>query len=106
MIIAGTSLETHHRFLREAENLRFDFVQSLNQVHQDNLDYKADMNRHNDDKAARVSANNWQVLSAFSFKPDPQTVRLSNSIPYFLQLLLWVGLALLIIKIAVRRMGR
>lgn len=106
MMIAGTSLETHHRFLREAEKLRFDFVQSLNQVHQDNLDYKADMNRHNDDKAARVSASNWQVLSAFSFKPDPQIVRLANSIPYFLQLLLWVGLVLLVLNIAVRRMGR
>jgi len=102
MMIAGSSLETHHRFLREAEKLRFDFVQSLNQIHQDTLDYKADMNRHNDDKSARVSASNWQVLSEFSFTTDTPTTRLSNSIPYLLQLLFWGLIVVFGIRVAVR----
>ncbi|MDO6695360.1 DUF3526 domain-containing protein [Aliiglaciecola sp. 3_MG-2023] len=106
MMIAGTSLETHHRFLREAEKLRFDFVQSLNQVHQDTLDYKTDMNRHNDNQAARVSAGNWRVLSEFSFTPDSATVRLAKSVPHFLQLLLWGAIVFLGLRFAVRRISQ
>lgn len=105
MIIAGTSLETHHRFLREAETLRFDFVQSLNKVHQDTLTYQADINRHKDDKAARVNAENWQVLSSFSFKPDTAFTRLSRSIPFGVQLIFWAGLVGFTLRFAVRRMS-
>lgn len=103
MIIAGTSLETHHRFLREAEILRFDFVQSLNKVHQDTLNYQADINRHKDDKAARVNAENWQVLSSFSFEPDTATTRLSRSVLYGFQLILWAALVCFCLRFAVRR---
>ncbi|WP_076417089.1 DUF3526 domain-containing protein [Colwellia sp. UCD-KL20] len=105
MIIAGTSLETHHRFLREAEDLRFDFVQSLNKVHQDNLNYQADMNRHKDDKAARVNADNWQVLSSFSFEPDTPKTRLSRSILYGFQLIFWAALVCFSLRFAVRRIS-
>lgn len=105
MIIAGTSLETHHRFLREAEILRFDFVQSLNKVHQDTLSYQADINRHKNDKAARVNAENWQVLSSFSFKPDAATTRLSRSVPFGFQLILWASLVGFTLRFAVRRIS-
>ena len=44
--LAGTDLATHHRFLREAEALRFDFVQALNQAHATDLDYTLDVNRN------------------------------------------------------------
>ena len=104
MIVAGTSLETHHRFLREAESLRFDFVQSLNKVHQDTLNYQADINRHKDNKAARVNAENWQVLSSFSFEPDTATTRLSRSALYGFQLILWAAFVYLFLRFAVRRM--
>ena len=108
MLIAGTSLETHHRFLREAEKLRFEFVQSLNKVHQDNLNYQADANRYkNADtaKAARVDAANWQVLSEFKFEPDTAETRLSRSLIYAIQLLFWVGLIALFLRFAVRRIS-
>lgn len=105
MIIAGTSLETHHRFLREAEILRFDFVQSLNKVHQDTLNYQADINRHKDNKAARVNAENWQVLSSFSFEPDTAIARLSRSVPYGFQLILWAALIYFFLRFAVRRIN-
>ncbi|MCM2680720.1 DUF3526 domain-containing protein [Echinimonas agarilytica] len=106
MTISGTSLETHHRFLREAEDLRFDFVQSLNKAHRDILNYQTDMNRSNseaDNKAARIDATNWQVLSSFSFKPDTAVERLTRSLPHVFQLLFWaVGIGLLL-KFAIRR---
>ncbi len=103
MTVSGTSLETHHRFLREAEQLRFDFVQSLNKAHQDTLSYQADINRHKDNAAARVSADNWQVLSSFSFNPDTAQIRLSRSLEYVGQLLFWLALVLIALRFAVRR---
>lgn len=105
MILAGTSLETHHRFLREAEKLRFDFVQSLNQIHKEKLSYAADINRHKDDKSARLDSDNWQLLASFSFQPDSAQTRLSRSLPYALQLVLWLTIVTLLLKAAVRRIS-
>ncbi len=93
MIVVGTSIETHHRFLRETELLRFDFVQGLNKIHIEELDYKDDMNRNADaaaTKKARVSAQNWQILQDFNFNVDSADVRAQRSVPAFLQLLLWI----------------
>lgn len=105
MMVAGTSLETHHRFLREAEALRFEFVQGLNQIHQDKLSYAADMNRHNDDKGARLDSSNWQLLSSFSFKPASAETRLTRSLPYATQLLFWTLVVLALLRLATRRMN-
>ncbi len=106
MMISGTSLETHHRFLREAETLRFDFVQSLNRVHEGELDYQADVNRYQNDETARVArvdASNWGVLESFSFEPLSGKVRLFQSLNYVLQLLFWCGLLFVLISRASRR---
>ena len=106
MMISGTSLETHHRFLREAETLRFDFVQSLNEVHRDRLHYQTDMDRskdHNSNQAARVDASNWQILSSFNFQPEAASTRLGQSLPYFIQLLFWAVFVGLLLRIAVRK---
>lgn len=105
MMIAGTSLETHHRFLREAEALRFDFVQGLNQIHQDKLSYAADMNRHNDDKGARLDSSNWQLLSSFSFQPASAETRLTRSLPYAIQLLFWTFVVVVLLRLATRRIN-
>ena len=107
MINAGTSIETHHRFLRETEALRFDFVQALNTVHVEQLDYQIDINRSNDEassRKARVSAENWQVLKDFNFEIDSPSTRLSRSVSSYLQLLLWVAFLSLIIKNIGRRL--
>ncbi|WP_448245455.1 ABC transporter permease [Thalassotalea agariperforans] len=106
MTLSGTSLETHHRFLREAEQLRFNFVQSLNKAHQDILSYDADINRsknNESNKAARIDANNWQVLSSFSFKPDSAVKRLLSSLPYICQLLFWIVAISLTLRLTIRR---
>lgn len=107
-LLAGTSIETHHRFLREAEILRMQFVQGLNKVHVEKLDYKLDMNRNASEEAADkavVEASNWAVLSEFSFEPAAPMARLSSAVMYCLQLLLWVGIAALLLQIAVRRLN-
>ncbi|MEP1448217.1 MAG: DUF3526 domain-containing protein [Paraglaciecola sp.] len=105
MILAGTSIETHHRFLRETEALRFEFVQALNQVHIDKLSYQDDMNRNVDKEAsnqARVSAQNWQVLQDFNFTADAPAKRLQYSFWAFMQLFMWIA-ALLILAVFIGR---
>lgn len=106
MINAGTSIETHHRFMRETEALRFDFVQALNRVHVEQLSYADDMNRNVDERAtqkARVGAENWQVLDDFNFTVDSASTRLQHSISAFLQLLLWVVALMGIIRLVGKR---
>lgn len=90
--LAGTDLETHHRFLREAEALRFDFVQGLNKVHIEQLSYIDDLNRNNGEegsKRARVDSANWQVLSDFRFTPDPAVERMSRATTKIISLVVW-----------------
>jgi len=103
MMMAGTNLETHHRFLREAESLRYEFVQSLNHLHQHKLDYHSDVNRYKEGVVARVDASNWNLLSSFSFKPQAGITRLQQSLLYGLQLLFWCVVILLLIKRASQR---
>ena len=99
--LAGTDLETHHRFLREAEATRFDFVQGLNKAHIEKLSYEDDMNRNSGEegwKKARIDASNWSVLNDFRFTPDTASDRLNRATPKLLALILWfialIGLGL------------
>ena len=99
--LAGTDLATHHRFLREAEALRYDFVQGLNNAHIEKLSYADDMNRNNGDEGgrrARVDAKNWDVLSDFRFTPDTAQTRVDRAKSKLIALILWlvalVGLGL------------
>jgi len=105
--LAGTDLETHHRFLREAEALRYDFVQGLNKAHVEQLSYADDINRNNGDEGwrrARVDSQNWKVLNDFRFTPDTAQTRLDRAMSKLTSLILWlvamVGLGL----IAARRL--
>ncbi len=100
--LAGTDLETHHRFLREAEALRYNFVQGLNQTHIEKLSYIDDINRNKGEegwKRARVGAANWQVLGNFRFTPDSGSHRVVRAATELASLLIWfltlVGLGLI-----------
>ena len=107
MIVVGTSIETHHRFLRETEQLRFDFVQGLNKVHSEKLTYQDDINRNANataTKKARVSADNWQILQNFTFNSDSALVRADRSTSAFLQLLLWIAVLVGGIKFVGKRL--
>lgn len=108
MMLAGTNLETHHRFLREAEKLRFDFVQDLNKVHAEQLSYYDDVNKYKNAetaKKAKVGAENWQILQSFSFTPDQASLRLSQSAQPLRQLICWIAV-LLFLAIRTRRVSK
>ena len=106
--LAGTDLATHHRFLREAEAVRYNFVQGLNKAHMEKLSYIDDINRNNGEEAsrrARVDSVNWQVLDEFRFSPDPAIERISRATPMLTSLLLWFSAALGLGLIASRRLA-
>ena len=93
--LAGTDLGTHHRFLRQSEALRFDFVQGLNQLHSTALAYADAAARSKDPEAearTRINAASWRLLDTFPFAPDPPGVRVARAaLP-----VLWLTLALLL----------
>ncbi|GAB5483442.1 MAG: DUF3526 domain-containing protein [Parasphingorhabdus sp.] len=104
--LAGTDLSTHHRFLRESEALRFDFVQSLNEVHAKELAYEDDLNRSSDPEAerrTRVNSEAWRVLDEFRFTPDSASDRVDRASFAFGMLLSWLILACGVAFFAARR---
>ena len=104
--LAGTDLATHHRFLRESETLRFNFVQSLNEIHANELDYETDINRNNDaasSQRAQVNSEAWQVLDEFRFGPDPANARVSRASLSLGVLVGWLLIAIGVIFMAARR---
>jgi ABC-2 type transport system permease protein len=105
--LAGTDLRTHHRFLREAEVLRYEFVQGLNTAHVEKLSYVDDINRNKGEegwKKARISAENWQVLQNFSFKPDRAATRFRQASGAIISLLIWLFGIVFIGLFAARRL--
>jgi len=93
MVAAGTDGKTHHRFLREAEAVRFEFVQGLNKAHAEKLSYDRDINRNNDEdssRRARIAADNWGVLNDFRFEADPAAKRLPRLSQSFLVFFAWL----------------
>jgi len=93
MIAAGTDGRTHHRFLREAEAVRIEFVQGLNKAHIEKLDYTVDINRSKNEESsrrARVDADNWSVLSDFRFEADPASTRLQRLNQSYLIIFAWM----------------
>ncbi len=100
--LAGTDLDHYHRFLRQAEALRIDFVQGLNRAHAEELSYIDDINRNRDEESsakARIDAANWQVLDEFYFEPASASARLASAQPSLLMLLAWLSvLSVLLVR--------
>lgn len=93
--VAGTDLSHHHRFLQEAEALRYAFVQGLNRLHAEKLAYSDDVRRSGDAQAeerTRVDATNWQLLDRFRFEPDAAGSRIAHAGPQWLMLGVWCAL--------------
>lgn len=104
--IAGTDLAHYHRFQKEAEALRYSFVQGLNRAHAEKVSYQDDINRNKDEASwqrVRVSAVNWQVLEDYQFKTASLPERISNSV-FTLQILLaWLAVLLFLLIWSSRR---
>lgn len=95
--VAGTDLAHHHRFLQEAEALRYAFVQGLNRLHAEKLAYRDDVRRSSDAQAearTRVDASHWQLLQHFRFEPDTAKHRIAQAAPQWLMLGMWCAVLL------------
>lgn len=106
--LAGTDLATHHRFLRESEALRFDFVQGLNDLHATGLAYADDAARSSDPEAeqrTRVNAEAWQLLDSFRFTPDSATGRAARAALPLALLLGWLAVLAGVIVAGARRLA-
>lgn len=104
--LSGVDLAAHHRFLREAEALRFDFVQELNRLHTEQLRFADDANRSQDPEAerrTRISPENWRVLDAFEFRPLPASDRVAAALGPLTMLGLWL---LVVVTLGVIRFRR
>lgn len=91
--IAGTDLVHYHRFQRDAESLRFAFVQGLNRAHTEKLSYVDDINRGKNKASwlrARVGASNWQVLDTFEFRTASITERFAAASASINIMLAWL----------------
>ncbi len=109
MQLADTGLAAHHRFLEEAEAVRFEFVQGLNRIHAEKLTYADDSSRRTDPEAerrTRVSAENWAVLERFNFVPAAPDVRLALAASGLWQLALWFAALTGLCGLAARRLAR
>lgn len=105
--LAGTDLATHHRFLREAEVVRFGFVQALNEMHATKLTYADDARRSVDPEAearTRVNAEAWRVLDTFRFAPDAPQTRIARAFGPLALLMGWLAALAAMIALAARRL--
>ena len=102
--LAGSDLVNHHAFLRDAEAVRYEFVQGLNRMHAEKLAYADDMNRSSDPEAeqrTRIAAENWRILERFEFSPMAAEVRIRNAWSAIYPLTLWL-FGLLVLLAALR----
>lgn len=105
--LAGTDLATHHRFLRESEVLRYDFVQALNNLHARALTYADDAARSSDPEAearTRVSAKAWSLLASFRFVPDPASARAARAVQPLGLLVVWLAVLCCAVVVGARRL--
>lgn len=90
--LASTGLTTQHRFLRETEALRYEFIQGLNSAHITDLSYADDIRRSDDEESSqrtRISSENWKVLQDFEFLPAASSERWQGATQPLVMLLVW-----------------
>ena len=107
--LSGTDLATYHRFLREAEAVRFEFVQGLNWLHATELAYVDDVQRSNDpaaERRTRVDAGHWaSLLRDFRFALAEPAERGRAALSSWLMLLTWCTALLAIVALGTRRLS-
>jgi len=106
MAAAGTDFAGHRRFLDQAEAYRYDLVQRLNKLQADDVSYADDTaGDPGADRRKRVSASNWQAMPDFTFAPPRAADLARGALPGLAIVLLWLGIASLLLAFATRRLG-
>lgn len=97
MALAGTDLESHQRFLLDAESYRFNLIQALNGLHAKEVKYE-------NDREQRISRDLWDDLPRFEYsRPDWSSLMQSHVLPGLGMLAAWLlGVVLVLRRIAGR----
>jgi ABC-2 type transport system permease protein len=98
MQLAGTDAATHHAFLQQAEAHRYAFVQALNVLHTEQI-------RFADDRAQKVSQEEWSKLPRFEFTPPAAGVE-GPTQQALAVLALWLALSLGLLALISHRQER
>ncbi|HEX7877626.1 MAG TPA: DUF3526 domain-containing protein [Sphingobium sp.] len=106
MAAAGTDFAGHRRFMEQAEAYRYNLVQRLNRLQAEAVDYADDVASDPDaDRRKRVSGDHWRDMPDFTFRPPDGATLAGAALPGLAILLGWLGLALLLLAGAARRLG-
>lgn len=85
--LAAAGSDEHHfaHFEQHAEAYRYAFIQRLNELHTTHI-------RHEDDRAQRVSRDEWARFEPFTYAPPPVRWALGQTWPAALALVVWAAL--------------
>ena len=109
MILAGTELEMHDHFLKQAEDYRYNLIQALNQLQLSTLTYADDRNRNKDAEAARrvrLDPTYWKKMPDFTFQPLPKKAQYQLAAPYLLSSAIWLMVLVFGLIWTARRLNR
>lgn len=98
--LAGSDLDSHARFLQDAEQYRYALIQALNRMHTEQVHY------HND-KEQRIGQHNWQALPRFSPAHYPfSSVLQAHVLPSLAILGSWLAALMLAVALLGKRLER
>jgi ABC-2 type transport system permease protein len=100
MAFASTDLENHQRFLRQAEQHRYQLVQSLNRLQAEKLTMAEDRSSRDN----RISRRHWDGLAQFQYLPEDPDNALRRTAPAAAVLLAWVVAGACLLAWATRRL--
>ncbi len=102
MAVAQTDLTSYRRFVEQAEAHRYAFVQKLNRLQAEKLDFASDRSSRDN----RIAHEHWEGLAAFNHAGEPPEEALRRAAPAAGVLLLWFAAVAGGLALATRRLGR
>lgn len=108
MAAAGTDLEGHRRFLRQAEAYRYSVVQQLNRLQTEAVTYDDDTNRNKDPEAGRrvrIAPQHWHDIPDFTYRPASSGENLRAALPAAALLGGWLLVAVALMHLTARRLA-
>jgi ABC-2 type transport system permease protein len=106
MALSGTALQDHHYFLREAEDYRYNMVQTFNRLQMTEMTLAEDLARNESAEAGqrtRIDATNWREMPVFDLQPLPHAQRWQGAATAGVSLLVWLLAAIGLLFVAARR---
>ena len=102
MIASGTDLHTYRRFLEQAEQHRYELVQTLNRLQAEKFTFATDRST----RESRIGREHWQGIADFRYAAEAPADALRRAVPMAGVLLAWLAALGGWLALACRRLGR